>query len=99
MPATGLVARMAASHMLTSPAWRLYALEGLCGSGPCPRHFVLWNQKGADTGSLLFAGMARSYSKIGSYSKMGSYRSGPVSTITFSTSPENSTLCSICGVR
>ena len=93
MPAKGLVARMAASHMLTSPAWRLYALEGLCGSGPCPRHFVLWNQKGADTGSLLFAGMARSYSKI------GSYRSGPTSTSAFSTSPENSTLCSISGVR
>ena len=23
--------------------------------------FILWNQKGADSGSFLFAGMARSY--------------------------------------
>jgi len=26
---------------------------------------LLWNQKGTGTGSLLFAGMARSHSKIG----------------------------------
>ena len=63
------------------------ACRGFVGGRPCPRHFALWNQKGADAGSLLFAGMARSY------------RSGLVSTITFSTSPENSTLCSISGVR
>ena len=40
-----------------------FALESCCGSGPCPRLFslLLWNQKGTDTGSLLFAGMARSH--------------------------------------
>jgi hypothetical protein len=32
-----------------------------CRSGPCPRNYTLWNQKLTDTGSLLFAGMARSH--------------------------------------
>jgi len=32
-----------------------------CRRPPCGRPFVLWNQKVTDTGSLLFAGMARSY--------------------------------------
>jgi hypothetical protein len=27
----------------------------------CGRQFALWNQNGTDTGSLLFAGMARSH--------------------------------------
>jgi len=31
---------------------------------PCGRHFVLWNQKRTDTGSLLFAGMARSHRRF-----------------------------------
>ena len=35
--------------------------------------FVLWNQKGTDTGSLLFAGKARSYSNVRSRSKARSY--------------------------
>ena len=36
-------------------------LQKPCRRPPCGRHFALWNQKGTDTGSLLFAGMARSY--------------------------------------
>jgi len=40
---------------------------------------MLWNQKGADSGSFLFAGMARSYSRISfagmarSYSRLGGF--------------------------
>ena len=32
------------------------------------QELTLWKQKGADSGSFLFAGMARSYSKAHSYS-------------------------------
>ena len=31
------------------------------------QELTLWNQKGADSGSFLFAGMARSHSKARSY--------------------------------
>ena len=41
---------------------------------------MLWNQKGADSGAFLFAGMARSYSRISgfasnarSYSRIGGF--------------------------
>ena len=35
----------------------------ITGTGLSRDFFTLWNQKGTNTGSLLFAGKARSYSK------------------------------------
>ena len=58
MPATSLTVRAGFVRDLSH-----------CKSGPCPRHFVLWNQKVTDTGSLLFAGKARSYGKAASYNQ------------------------------
>ena len=51
MQVTDPVAGMARSHIIASP----------CRRPPCGRHLMLWNQKGSDTGSLLFARMAASY--------------------------------------